>query len=77
MQRFLNKLIPFVLFGIAIVAFIFGIMLLAYLFFLGAIIGVVLFIASWIRSKFFPSKTLTKASKRTGRTFDADDWKKP
>jgi hypothetical protein len=79
MQRFLNQLIPFVLIGIAIVAFAFGIMLLAYLFLLGALIGLVLFIVSWIRHKFFPSKTITvrKPSKKSksGQTIDSNDWK--
>lgn len=77
MQRFLNQLIPFLLAGIAIVAFAFGIMLLAYLFLFGAILGFILFIAAWIKQKFFPPKTIIKpTSKKSGRTIDSDDWKK-
>ena len=76
MQRFLSQLIPFILFGIAIVAFAFGMMLLVYLFLFGAMIGLVLFTITWIRNKFFPPKTLIKRPKKTGRTFDSDDWKK-
>lgn len=76
MQRFLNQLIPFILFGIAIVAFAFGIVLLAYLFLFGAIVGFILFLISWIRHRFFPPKTLTKKPSQSGRIIDSDDWKK-
>lgn len=76
MQRFINQLIPFLLIGIAIVAFAFGIMLLAYLFLFGAIVGFVLFGINWLREKFFPTKTITKAEKKQGRIIDTDDWKK-
>ncbi|RDI46520.1 hypothetical protein [Aquicella lusitana] len=77
MQRFLNQLIPFLLLGIAIVAFVLGIMLLAYLFLFGAIVGLILFVIAWIRQKFFPAKTVARTKKRTsGRIIDSDDWKK-
>lgn len=76
MQRFLNQLIPFLLIGIAIVAFAFGIMLLAYLFLFGAIIGFILFLVSWLRAKLFPKKTITQPKKKSGRIIDSDDWKK-
>ncbi|TAK77235.1 MAG: hypothetical protein EPO11_02865 [Gammaproteobacteria bacterium] len=75
MQRLLNQLAPFILFGIAIVAFVFGIMLLAYLFFFGALIGLILFMISWIRNRFFPPKGVAKQVK-SGRIIDSDDWKK-
>lgn len=75
MQSIFKALVPFLLLGIAIVAFAFSIMLLAYLFFFGAIIGLILFIVSWIRQRFFPPKTLVKPKKRSGRTIDSDDWK--
>lgn len=75
MQRFLQQLVPFVFIGIAIVAFAFGIMLLAYLFLFGALLGMVLFAISWIKNKFFPPKTPTKVV-RTGRVIDSDDFKK-
>ena len=72
MQRILNRLIPFVLFGIALVAFSFGIILLAYLFLFGALIGLILFMTAWIRSKLFPSKTVTNPEKkRPGRIIDS------
>lgn len=76
MQRFISQLIPFLLFGIAIVAFAFGIVLLAYLFFFGALVGLALFIASWIKNKFFPPKQPTQVEPKTRRVIDSDDWKK-
>jgi hypothetical protein len=76
MQRIISKLIPFLLAGIAIVAFAFGILLLAYLFLFGAIIGLILFLITWIRNTFFPRKLPTKTHKKTGRIIDSDDWKK-
>lgn len=75
MQRFLNQLIPFILLGIAIVAFAFGIMLLAYLFFIGAIVGLILFAITWLKAKLFPPKHVVKQHK-SGRVIDSDDWKK-
>ena len=76
MQRFLKRLIPFVLFGIALVAFSFGIILLAYLFLLGALLGLILFMIAWIKSKLFPSQILAKPDKKqSGRIIDSDDWK--
>lgn len=76
MQRFFNQFIPFILIGIAIVAFAFGIILLAYLFLFGAIVGFILFMISWVRNKFFQPKTVVKTKKMTGRVIDSDDWKK-
>lgn len=75
MQRFFQQLMPFVFMGIAIVLLIYGLMLLAYLFLFGAIVGLLLFAISWIRNQLFgPKKKMP--SVRTGRTFDSDDWKK-
>ena len=78
MPRFIKQLMPFVFIGIAIVAFIFGIMLLAYLFFFGALLGLIIFITSWIRDKLFSNKTPPQTIKRKspGRVIDSDDWKK-
>jgi len=76
MQRFLSQLIPFILVGIAIVAFVFGIMLLAYLFLFGAILGFILFVISAIREKFFAKKNKNSPiKKQSGRIIDSDDWK--
>ena len=74
MQRFIQALVPFIMLGIALTAFAFGIMILAYLFMIGATIGLVLFIVSRIRQMLFPIKTPTTKQK-TGRVIDSDDWR--
>ncbi len=77
MRRFINQVIPFILLGIALVAFAFGIVLLAYLFFFGALLGMILFLISWIRTTFFPPKSVMKQPPpKSGRIIDLDDWKK-
>lgn len=75
MQNFFKQLIPFIFFGIAIVAFALGIMILAYLFLIGAAVGLILFFISYIRTKLFAPKKPTEVT-RTGRVIDSDDWKK-
>lgn len=72
----LNKIIPFLMVGIALVAFVLGIMLMVYLFLFGAIVGFILFIISWIRQRYFLPKPKTKASAKSGRIIDSDDWKR-
>lgn len=76
MKRLLNQLTPFLLIGIATVAFVFGLMLLAYLFLFGAIVGFILFLINWIRHTFFTPKSKTPTKKSHGRIIDSDDWKK-
>lgn len=73
MQHFLNRLIPFVLLGVGLVAFAFGIIILAYLFLLGALVGMILFGINLIREKFRKPKTPVK--KPSNRIIDSDDWK--
>lgn len=75
MASFISKLLPFIFLGIAIVAIAFGMLLLFYLFAIGALVGLILFIATWIRDKFFPPKKLPKPTRKSGRTIDSDDWK--
>lgn len=77
MQQFLRQLLPFFFIGVAVVAFAFGIILLAYLFLFGAFIGFILFAISWIRNKFFTPKSQLKpaAKPKSGRIIDSDDWK--
>lgn len=76
MQKLINSLMPFLLAGIAIVAFAFGVMLLAYLFLFGALIGISLFVINWLRNKFYPPKTIKPHdSTKTGRIIDSKDWK--
>jgi len=76
MQRFLNQLVPFILLGVAIVIFIFGITLLVYIAMIGAMVGFILYLVSLIREKFFPAKTVAKPKEnKPGRIIDSDDWK--
>lgn len=77
MQKFLRQLSPFLMAGLAIIAFAFGIVLFAYLFIFGAILGFVLYLISAIRDKFFPTKNIVviKKKKSSGRIIDSDDWK--
>lgn len=80
MQQLLSRLLPFLIAGVAIVAMTFGVILLAYLFVFGAIVGIVLFALNWARDNFFgkPKKT-TKPNtekKSQGRIIDSDDWRK-
>lgn len=74
MRNFIAKLIPFILLGIAIVAFGFGLVLLTYLLFFGAIVGLILYLATWIKERFFTSKHLVKPRNtiKRGRTIDHD-----
>lgn len=75
MNRLLRALVPFILLGVAIVAFAFSVFILAYLFLVGAIVGLVLFIIYWIRETFFAPKQSVSKSK-TGRIIDTNDWRK-
>jgi hypothetical protein len=75
MTPLINRILPFIFIGIAIVAFALGIMLLAYLFFFGAILGFILYLFFLIKQKFFPNKSLKKTHRRSGRIIDSKDWR--
>lgn len=76
MQSLLNRLIPFILAGILIAALAFGMVLLAYLFVIGALVGLSLYLINVIRQKFFaPKKKAAKPKPRPGRVIDSNDWK--
>lgn len=60
MSKFLARVIPFLLLGMALVAFAFGLLLFTYLLVFGAIVGVALYAATWLKQKFFPSKQIIK-----------------
>lgn len=76
MRKFFQQLLPFIMLGVIIVAFAFGLMILAYIMIIGALLGAVIFMASWIREKLFPTKTITKPQSKSGRIIDSDDWRK-
>jgi len=74
MQKLLSRITPFIILGIAITAFAFGLILLAYLLLIGATIGIILFAINKIKERFFtPKKTINKP--RQGKTIDSDDWR--
>jgi hypothetical protein len=76
MQTLLNRLIPFVLAGMLIVALAFGMVLLAYIFMIGALVGLSLYLVNVIRQKFFPPKNrVIKPKPKSGRVIDSNDWK--
>lgn len=76
MKQLFKQLTPFLVVGIILVVLFFGIMLLAYIFLLGAILGLILFAARWIQNKFFPHKKKVAPRNTSGRIIDSDDWKK-
>jgi hypothetical protein len=71
MQSIFARLIPFILLGVAIVAFAIGMIVMAYIFIFGAALGLFFFAIAWLRSKFFAEKTIV-VTKR-GRTIDHDN----
>lgn len=77
MNTLIARIIPFIFLGIALVALVFGLILLAYLFIAGAFVGLVLFAIAWIRDTYFSSKSLSKPNntKRQGRTIEHEDRK--
>lgn len=75
MREFFSKIIPFILFGMGIVALAFGIVLLAYLLFFGAIIGIILYGIAWIKDHYFTKKTPPQTKNKSNKIIDSDDWK--
>lgn len=74
MQKLINGIVPFIVLGIIIVIFVFGIILLSYLLIFGALVGLVLFLIAWVKEKFFPSKHMTTTkNKKPGITIEHDD----
>lgn len=76
MRQILNKLMPFLILGVGIVAFTFGLMLLVYLFLFGALVGAVLFLVNKVRHYFKqPMTHKTNApQQKPGRIIDTDDY---
>jgi hypothetical protein len=72
MQNLIGRIMPFIMAGVALVAFILGLVFLAYIFIFGAIVGLVLFAAAWIKQRFFASKKIS-IPKRQPRTIDHDE----
>lgn len=72
MKELYAKIMPFIMLGIGLVALFFGLMLLAYLFVFGAILGLLLFLVVWVKATFFPSRKISVPTRR-GRTYDHDE----
>jgi hypothetical protein len=72
MQNLYAKLLPFIFLGIAVVALIFGLFLLAYLFIFGTLVGLSLFAIAYVKQRFFASKQII-IPKKQGRTIDHDE----
>lgn len=70
-----KRLTPFLVAGILIVILAFGLVLFAYIFLIGAIVGTCLFVVNWIRQRFAPPKPV-KPPTPSGRIIDSDDWRK-
>ena len=72
MQNLFAKLLPFIFLGVALVAMVFGLLLLAYLFTFGALVGLTLFAVAYIKQRFFTSHPIV-LPKKQGRTIDHDE----
>lgn len=77
MQNLFARLVPFIFLGIMIVIFVVGIVIFSYLLIVGAIVGMILFLAAWLKEKLFPSKDIQyyQQTEKRGRTFDHDEKK--
>ena len=67
MQKFIERFMPFLVMGIAIVVGIVGIIFLSYVLIWGALIAGILYLVAWISSKF---KKQAKNEERKGRTIE-------
>lgn len=73
-ERFAAKLLPFLGMGVFIVLFIFGLMVLSYVLIIGAVIGLILFLINYIRTKFSHThKKPHHLHQHRGRTIDHDN----
>lgn len=76
MQSLSKGLMQFFILGIMLFMIIVGLMFLYYALVYGALIGLVLFAAAWLREKFSSNKIIpaTRVEKpKTGRTIEHDD----
>jgi hypothetical protein len=69
MRKFVERFIPFLVLGIALVIGIVGIFLLSYVLIWGAILALILYVIAWVRSKFAAKPTKPKTAEK-GRTID-------
>jgi len=76
MQNLIKSVLPFIWLGMLIVIFAFGFVLLAYLFVIGSIIGIILFTLKWLATKWQKKSSLTEKPNRKIRIIDIKEWKR-
>lgn len=77
MQTLIKRLLPFLMIGLILMIVVFGFILFAYLFLIGAAIGATLFVVQWLKNKWQGKPPIAKQQqKRTTRIIDIDDWKR-
>ena len=74
-----TRIFPFLIMGVMLILFILGLFIFTYLFIFAMIIGSVLFIINYVRTKFFRPKTNPVGSaqnlqpKKVGRIIEHED----
>lgn len=75
-NNLLESLAPFLILGVSVAILIALIVFLSYVFFWGLVIGGVLWVAAFIKERFFPSQSKQKSSQESpGRIIEHDDIK--
>jgi uncharacterized membrane protein len=76
----MQKLSPFLGLGIVLVFFVLAIVFLSYVFVIGAVIGLVLFVITWVRNAFSKKQPVNSPqadnSPHIGNVYDHDEFKK-
>lgn len=77
MQSIFKQILPFIFLGIMVVLAVVGFILFSYLLIFGALVGIVLFVVSWVGGLFSRKKTnhLQTKQHKTGRTIDHDSYR--
>lgn len=74
-MHFFKRLTPFIIAGIMLAVMAFGMILLAYLFLIGTVIGMILYAFNWIRERYFTPRK-KQPRQPSGRVIDSDEWRK-
>lgn len=69
---FMAKIMPFLALGVFVVLCVIAVIISFYVLLWGAIIGAVVFVVAWLKSKFCPAKKQPKDGEHQGRTIDHD-----
>jgi ABC-type uncharacterized transport system permease subunit len=68
----LARIMPFISLGIFIVLIIIGIIFLSYIFVIGAIVGLIIYSAAWIRIKLSGKKSSPTPNTQQGNVYEHD-----